>query len=502
MTTVSLINASDLSGDALVVATSPGRGKRGPAHVHTAHLGLGSAAARKVADAITALGATGKPGDVVRVPGAVAGVSASVILATGVGTIDLDAESAQATAALRDAAAVAVRALAGSKRVVLGLPASTSAHVGAIAEGAVLGAYQFSHFKSSRPEKGPVRTAAIVVSDPRATDVREAVARAQIVAAATTFARDLINTPASHLHPADLADAAVETLAELPVDVEVLDEEALVDGGYGGIVGVGQGAADPPRLVRMQYRVKGASTHVALVGKGITFDTGGYSLKPPASMLGMQADMSGAAAVIAAMRAVAELGLPINVTAYAACAENMVSGTAQRPTDVITMFGGKTVEVNNTDAEGRLVMADALVRCGEDKPDIVIDIATLTGAIVLSLGQRTAGIFCSDDDLASTLIQSGEHAGEPFWRMPFIEHLRPSLDSSIADIANVGERMGGSIVAALFLREFVPSGTAWAHLDIAGPAFNDNSPYGHVGKGGAGFAVRTLVQALETLSRS
>ena len=219
-------------------------------------------------------------------------------------------------------------------------------------------------------------------------------------------------------------------------------------------------------------------------------------------MLGMQADMSGAAAVIAVMRAVAELGLPINVTAYAACAENMVSGTAQRPTDVITMYGGKTVEVNNTDAEGRLVMADALARCGDDNPDIVIDVATLTGAIVLSLGQRTAGIFCTDDALTSALMHAGEHAGEPFWRMPFIEHLRPSLDSSIADIANVGERMGGSIVAALFLREFVPSGTTWAHLDIAGPAFNENSPYGHVPKGGAGFAVRTLVHTLETLSRS
>ena len=199
---------------------------------------------------------------------------------------------------------------------------------------------------------------------------------------------------------------------------------------------------------------------------------------------------------IATICAAAELGIKVNITAYMTIAENMVSSTATRPTDVITIYGGKTVEVNNTDAEGRLVMADGLARCAEDKPDIVIDVATLTGAMVLSLGQRTAGFFATHDDLADGILAASKTAGEPFWRMPILEHLRPSLDSNVADISNVGERMGGAISATLFLREFVPAGVKWAHLDIAGPAFNESAPYGVNGKGGAGFAVRTLLQFL------
>ena len=237
---------------------------------------------------------------------------------------------------------------------------------------------------------------------------------------------------------------------------------------------------------------------MVLVGKGITFDTGGYSMKPATSMLGMQADMSGAAAVAATICAAAEMGIKVNITAYMTIAENMVSSTATRPTDVITIYGGKTVEVNNTDAEGRLVMADGLARSAEDKPDVVIDVATLTGAMVLSLGQRTAGFFATHDDLADDIIAASKESGEPFWRLPILEHLRPSLDSNIADISNVGERMGGAISATLFLREFVPAGVKWAHLDIAGPAFNEGAPYGINGKGGAGFAVRTLLRYLST----
>jgi leucyl aminopeptidase len=213
----------------------------------------------------------------------------------------------------------------------------------------------------------------------------------------------------------------------------------------------------------------------------------------------MKGDMSGAAAVAATICAAAELGLNVNITAYMCIAENMVSSTATRPADILTMYNGRTVEVNNTDAEGRLVLADGLARCGEDNPDVVIDVATLTGAMVVSLGDQTAGFFANDDDLAADIESAAKEAGEPFWRMPLLEHLRSSLDSPVADLSNIGGRMGGSISAALFLREFVPADVKWAHLDIAGPALNGANPYGVVSKGGAGFAVRTLLSYLKSV---
>ena len=479
MSTLSLTRTDDFKADALVVGVRPGK--------TPTVIGLQGAAKTKLEKALVALGATGKAGEIHRLPGSAAGIAPTVVVAAGIG---------EEPSGLREAAGGALRALAGSKKVVVSLAVKDEATLMAVAESAALGAYQFVEFKSKAPAKGEVKAIAIAVDEPRKQSMRDALTVSQVLVDATMQARDLINTPASHLHPADLADAALEIVAGLPIKTEVLDEDALVAGGYGGIVGVGQGAADGPRLVRLAYRPKGAKLHIALVGKGITFDTGGYWLKPTTAMLGMQADMSGAAAVITAMAAIAELEIPVNVTAYAACAENMVSGTAQRPTDVITMYGGKTVEVVNTDAEGRLVMADALVRTGEDKPDIVIDVATLTGAMVMSLGHRTAGFFSTDDTLAQVVTSAGADSGEVFWRMPFLEHMKSSLDSNIADIANVSasDRMGGAIAAALFLKEFVPANVRWAHLDIAGPAFNDGAPYGPIPKGGVGFAVRTLVR--------
>jgi leucyl aminopeptidase len=249
----------------------------------------------------------------------------------------------------------------------------------------------------------------------------------------------------------------------------------------------------------MEYRSPSAKQHVALIGKGITFDTGGISLKPPAGMHAMKADMSGAAAVIATIRAVADLGLPINVTAYAACAENMPGGGAQRPGDVITIYGGKTVEVLNTDAEGRLVMADVLVRAAEDKPNVVLDISTLTGAIVVALGHRTAAVM-GDDAPRQLVVEAAARAGEEFWPMPLPHDLRKSLDSTVADIANIGVREGGALSAGLFLRDFVAPGLPWAHLDIAGPAFHEQSPFGYTHKGGVGFGVRTMLTFIEDVA--
>ncbi|MGH3281391.1 MAG: leucyl aminopeptidase, partial [Trebonia sp.] len=306
--------------------------------------------------------------------------------------------------------------------------------------------------------------------------------------------RDLVNTAPLDLPPAALAAEAQRVAAGAGIAVEVLDEVALKNGGYGGLTGVGQGSSRPPRLVRLSYTHPEATRTVAFVGKGITFDSGGLSLKPPKSMETMKCDMSGAAAVLAATAAAAELALPVNITGYLCAAENMPGGAAQRPSDVITIYGGTTVEVLNTDAEGRLVLADGITRSAEDEPALIVDVATLTGAATVALGGRTAGVMGSSGEVAAEVAAVMREAGEPAWAMPFPEELRKGLDSTVADLANVsGDREGGMLVAGLFLKEFVPEGTAWAHLDIAGPAFNEKAPFGYTPKGGTGAAVRALI---------
>ena len=251
----------------------------------------------------------------------------------------------------------------------------------------------------------------------------------------------------------------------------------------------------PPRLVRLEYAPEGAERTVVFVGKGITFDSGGLSLKPSKSMETMKSDMAGAAATLGALQAIAELQPAVRVIGYLPLAENMPSGTAQRPSDVLTMYGGRTVEVLNTDAEGRLVLADALARSAEDSPDLVVDVATLTGAQVVALGPRISAVMANDDDVRDGVVDAFRRAGEGAWPMPLPEELRKGLDSPIADLANVtGDRAGGMLVAGLFLQEFVPPGVRWAHLDIAGPSFHEGEPYGYTAKGGTGAAARALVQ--------
>ncbi|NBV90526.1 MAG: leucyl aminopeptidase, partial [Actinobacteria bacterium] len=338
--------------------------------------------------------------EVVRIPaGSLA--SADAIVAVGLGSI----KNGISEETLRRAAGAAIRSLAGVKRVSLALPASYAEAAGAILEGAALGAYSFTDHRHSSlsKSKSPVKSITLFADDARTADFRAALDRARSIGHAVTFARNLINYSPLHLPPAELASEAKKHLAGSSVKIEVLDEKALKSGGYGGIMAVGQGSARPPRLIRMTYSPKKPVAHIALVGKGITFDTGGISLKPPASMHEMKADMSGAAAVVATIKAVAELELPVQVTAYAACAENMPGGNAQRPGDVISIYGGRTVEVLNTDAEGRLVMADALVRAAEDNPDLVIDVATLTGAALIALGFRTAGVL-GDADVQDSVM--------------------------------------------------------------------------------------------------
>jgi len=457
---------------------------------------LDKAMKKKLAEVLVQLGATGKADEVVKFP-TLGAAKAPVVAVVGTGPLG-EAGDPQRREALRRAAGAAVRALAGSESVAVALPIEDAEDAGAVTEGILLGAYSFDQYKSAQGAPA-VRAATVVGPGVKAKNVKEAVARAELVGAAVNRARDWVNTPPRDLTPQAFAEAATKLVKGTKLNIDVLDEKALAKGGYGGIIGVGQGSANPPRLIRVAYRPARATKHVTLVGKGITFDSGGLSLKPAEGMAEMKSDMGGAAAVIAAVHALAELGPKVAVTAYAAMAENMPSGSAQRPSDVITVYGGTTVEVLNTDAEGRLVLADALARAAEDEPDLIVDVATLTGAAIVALGKRVAGIMANDDDIRTKVHDAARRAGEQMWPLPLPADLREKLDSPVADIANIGDRNGGALQAGLFLNEFVDPGTGWAHLDIAGPAFTDK-PHGYTPKGGTGVAVRTLVQIVEDVA--
>jgi leucyl aminopeptidase len=398
--------------------------------------------------------------------------------------------------ALRRAAGAAVRALVAgkSRQIALALPARDAGEAEAVALGALLGGYVFARYRDG----GEQPDTELTLLGHRGGDrgvVNHGADRARVLASAVALVRDLVNTSPSHLYPATLAAEAEHVAADRGLVIEVLDEKALAEGGYGGIVGVGQGSVHPPRLVRLAYTHPDAAKTVVFAGKGITFDSGGLSLKPAKSMEAMKSDMGGAAAVLAAVAAVAELSPAVNVVGYLPLAENMPGGAAQRPSDVITIYGGGTVEVLNTDAEGRLVLADALARSGADSPDLLVDVATLTGAQLVALGPRIMGVMANDDQVRDGIVDAARRAGEQAWPMPLPEELRKGLDSAVADIANVTpERNGGMLVGGLFLKEFVPDGVRWAHLDIAGPAFHEGDPYGYTPKGGTGAAVRSLVQ--------
>ncbi|WP_194829040.1 leucyl aminopeptidase [Nocardia sp. XZ_19_231] len=441
-------------------------------------------------DALGSVGAKGKPEELTRVPAPSALADVTSVLAVGLGAADkIDAEQ------VRRSAGVAGRALSGTELVATTL---SGIDLGAAAEGFYLGAYTFSTFKSKsapKPDERPVVRVELLVPEPEFGTLD--LLRAQLVAEAIATARDFVNTPPSALYPAEFADRARVLAEAAGLEVEVLDENALAAAGYGGIIGVGQGSSRPPRLVRITYA--GGPKKVALVGKGITFDTGGISIKPAANMENMTSDMAGAAAVVATVLLAGRLGLPVTVTATVPMAENMPSATAQRPGDVLTQYGGTTVEVINTDAEGRLILADAIVRAMEDEPDYLIDVATLTGAQMVALGTRTPGVMGTDEfrDRVAAISRS---VGENGWAMPLPAELRADLNSKVADLANVApHRWGGMLSAALFLKDFVPEGVQWAHLDVAGPAYNTGGPFGYIGKGGTGVPVRTLITVIEEI---
>ncbi|MGY1774038.1 leucyl aminopeptidase [Blastococcus sp. SYSU D00813] len=448
--------------------------------------------------ALADLGARGGEDEVTRVA-TLGQAPFPVVAAVGLGAPGADGR--YGAEAVRRAAGAASRALNGRGSVVTllaavgGAPDAERLH--AVGEGALLGAYEFTAYRSDLPADRPTPPREYTVVVPDAAEARSPLARVRAVAAAVALTRDLVNTPPNDLYPAELAARGAAAGKAAGLSVEVLDEAALASGGYGGILAVGGGSARGPRLLRLTYKGKKARKKIALVGKGITFDSGGLSIKPAANMHHMTSDMAGAAAVIATVCLVAELGLPVEVTATVPMAENLPSGTAYRPGDVLTFRNGRKVEITNTDAEGRLILADAIVRAAEDSPDLLVETSTLTGAQLVALGSRTAGVMGSDD-LRDAVVAASLRSGEPMWAMPMPPELRKGIDSPVADMVNANaDRMGGMLVAAHFLGEFVPKGLPWAHIDIAGPSYNTGGPWGYTPKGGTGVPVRTLLATVE-----
>ncbi|MGN6403868.1 leucyl aminopeptidase [Sinomonas sp.] len=497
--------------DAVVVGVA--QGAEGPVLLDSP---LGAKNAEAIQSTLRLLGVTGAPDSLVRLPG-FSELSTQIIALAGVGKLagagnpetDKNDGGAPSPEQLRRAAGSAVRQLAGLDTVVLALPTPTAEEFAAVAEGAALGAYSYTEHRSRTAEAAKPNVRRVVVLSPIAGSAAadRALERAAVVGQAVNATRTLVNMPPSQLYPASFAEAAKELGRGTSVKITVWDEKRLEKEGFGGILAVGQGSSRLPRLVKVEHipaqSAKLPTVH--LVGKGITFDTGGISIKPAAKMDEMKSDMAGAAAVLSTVVAASRLGVRAKVTGWLCIAENMPSGTAQRPADVIVARGGTSIEVLNTDAEGRLVMADGIAAASEENPDVIIDIATLTGAAIVALGTRTAGLM-GDAEVTGALKDAADREGEPSWPMPLPDELRSGLDSAVADIANVGDRAGGMLTAGIFLREFVgtrPDGSRipWAHIDIAGPSFNTGSPYGFTPKQGTGAMVRTLVRYVEDVAQ-
>ncbi|UAL31194.1 leucyl aminopeptidase [Nocardioides rotundus] len=492
MTTYTLRSASPAKTRADVVVVGVVSTTKG-VELATGAEDVADAWGRRLRPLLSSLGVKGKTGEVLTVP------TGGVLRAPLVVLAGLGAKDAVDPVAVRRAAGAAARSITNAASVAYALPADSPELVRAVAEGSRLGGYTFTPYKSSGGSEAPND---VVVLSPiaRKKEAEQAFADAEAVAGAVAAARDWVNTPAADLTPEKFADSvaaqhkAAAKGRTKQLTLRVLDEQELADGGFGGILGVGRGSDAPPRLVELTWSPKDPQGHVALVGKGITFDSGGLSIKPAQGMTTMKCDMAGAAAVLQATFAVAALELPVKVSCYAPMAENMVSGNATRPGDVLTMYGGTTVEVLNTDAEGRLVLADALVRAGEDDPDVILDVATLTGAMMLALGDRVGGVL-GTEEVVEEVLEAGRAAAEAQWPMPIPDEIvERTKASKIADVLQHDwNRWGGGLYAAAFLQAFT-DGRPWAHLDIAGPAYNNGGAYGDVTPGGTGFAVATLVE--------
>lgn len=494
MTTLHLSDGI-IKDEILVVGLSfktPSKKGQGALVIESGDIALDS---KKLLATLSDLGATGKTDEIIKIPGS----ATKVLVFTGLG----ENKSTFSDETLRRAAGAAARALAGNSSATFSLPAKKAATIAAIAEGALLGAYSFNKFRVDSIVNRQLSLKSVTIHSALAkkAEAKEALKRAAIIGEYTCLVRDLINTPPSHLTPDSFCKEIAALVKKvggsaIGLKVTVMNDAQLKSKGYGGITAVGQGSANPPRLLQISYTpVKAkAKKSYAYVGKGITFDSGGLALKPAAGMEAMKSDMSGAAAVCAATIAIALLKIPVAIDCYAPLAENMISDNATRPSDIITMYGGKTIEVLNPDAEGRLVLGDALVKAQENKNlDGIIDVATLTGAQVVALGTRTSAIMTNNQEFSDHFFAITKSTGEAFWPMPLPVELRASLDSPVADMANIGERMGGMMVAGLFLKEFIAAELPWLHLDIAGPAYNEGEAYGYTPVGGTGVALRSLV---------
>ena len=508
---MTLVKAIDrkVSAEILVVGLSrinATSGKKSPRlHIESGDMSIDRAG---LIDALQDMGATGAADEVIKLPAQ----GYRLLVLTGLG--ERRSSSRYSAEVLRRAAGAASRSLEGHTSATFSLPYDSLEDLAAIAEGALLGAYAFDEFRGStlKDRKKPLQEIEGFTAKAKNKALKPLLDRAKIIADQVHLTRDLINTPPSHLTPDSFAKRLKSEATKAGLKVEILDHNQLKSKGFGGITAVGQGSANPPRLLHISYAPRKTSAknplkRLAFVGKGITFDTGGLALKPAQGMEAMKSDMSGAAAVTAAVIAIARLKIPVAIDAWAPLAENMVSDSATRPSDIITIYGGKTIEVLNPDAEGRLILADALVRAaevGEKAGGLagIVDVATLTGAQVVALGTRTSAVMTNNDEFRSKFLKVAEATGEQFWPMPLPEELRASLDSPVADMANIGDRMGGMLVAGLFLREFVSNDLPWLHLDIAGPAYNEGKPHGYTPVGGTGVAVHSLIALAEATASS
>ena len=446
-------------------------------------------------DHLAGQGFEAKKGDVRSLPGA-DGTTTYVVGLGEAAEVDADA--------LRFAAGALARAAKRHPSLAVDLLGSVAegtspaAAAQAIAEGLVLGGYQFSSFKSDPKAAELGRVVVIGGGGKRAQD---ALARGVTVAEAVCWARDLENEPGGTLTPTELARRAAAMGTSAGFEVTVWDEKEIRRQKLGGLLGVNRGSDQPPRFLRLEYAPERARGTVALVGKGITFDSGGLSLKPSDGMIGMKGDMGGAAAVLGAFRAIAALGARVRVVGFLPLTDNMTGGDATRVGDVLTIRNGTTVEVLNTDAEGRLILADALSLATEEGPDAIVDLATLTGACMVALGDRMAGVMGNHEGWIDQVQAAADAAGEPVWPLPLPSYLRGKLDSEVADLKNITDtRYGGALAAGVFLQEFVGEGIPWVHLDIAGPA-SSSVVEGELVKGGTGFGVRTLVQLLSSYAK-
>ena len=441
-------------------------------------------------------GFDGKPGETLPIPTNGA-LGAKAVVLVGMGKrADLTTDG------LRRAGAALARRSSKVARVATTLldaaPDSIDAAAAAqaLTEGVVLGNYKFLRYKG---EGKPSKLAAVAFVSSGGAKLRAAIDRGAVIAQAVAWARDLVNEPADAKSPEEIANLAKKLASERGLKAQVLAGVQLERARLGGVIGVGKGSARPPRFLKLTYEPAGAKATLALVGKGVVFDSGGLSIKTASGMETMKTDMGGAAAVIGAMSALRDLGVKTRVVGYVPLVENMPSGSAIRPGDVLRMRNGKTVEVLNTDAEGRLILADALSLAAEDKPDAVIDLATLTGACVVALGEGVAGLMGTNQSWIEQVRAAADTAGESVWPLPLPDPYRKMLDSEIADVKNVAGSYGGALTAGLFLKEFAGD-TAWAHLDIAGPA-RAGSDDGYLVRGGTGFGVRTLVELASTFKK-